>query len=306
MQAHRAEAEPCPVLQVTNGLSTIGSSTAAAMEDERLDEVPEELRYTGEASGAPDDGHDQLQPPAFLAMTRTNTAETILERSTPPSLAPGKGGKMGTVGRGGLAFAEGGTTRFTPQAWDRPALPGTPLTPSFDRPGMLDSHSSPPPASPTSDRTVTLGGAHSDDSEGEGDFGLPRNFVPSLTTIEKAASTRIFFETKYHALLKKPRDRDQRKAMLEAELARLQMTDRQRNTVRAAWALSETEYLRDMRKKVGVGSFKQLKIIGHGGEKRRNRLYRGHLTYADLSCPTDQRSGSSRSSRSARAENSTR
>lgn len=248
------------------------------MEDESqgtLQGVPEEIGMPG---GWGAEEGEQLAPPSFPQMKRTNTAETTLERALPPSLTPG--GVIGTMGRSdGFAFAEGGTTRFTPQAWDRPALPGAPTSSSpnaqvlsFDRPGMFKplptSAESPPPASPSSDRTITATNDHRDvdDQPDDSPFGLPRNFVPSLTTIEKAASTKIFFETKYHEILRKPRSRDQRKALLEAELGRLQMTDAQRNTVRAAWALSETEYLREVRSKVGVGSFVKLKTIGHGGE----------------------------------------
>lgn len=273
VQAHRAEEQPTsPTLQVMNGMSAISSSTAGAVEDGGLEEVPEELPYPGEGAGAGAGEGEQLEPPAFPGIARTNTAETILERSTPPRSTGGAA--MGTFGRsGGYAFAEGGTTRFSPQAWDRPALPGggspglQPL--SFDRPGMFNplptSAESPPPASPSSDRTITATEQHAeDDATDDSPFGLPRNFVPSLKTIEKAASTRIYFENKFYNILRKPRDRDQRKALLEAELTRLQMTDRQRNTVRAAWALSESEYLREVRTRVGVGSFIKLKTIGHG------------------------------------------
>lgn len=264
-------------MQVTNGMSAISSSTVGAVEDEAqgtLQGVPEEVGMPG---GWRAEEGEQLEPPSFPQIKRTNTAETTLERTLPPSLTPGGG--VGTMGKsGGFAFAEGGTTRFTPQAWDRPALPGRPSsspnaqTLTFDRPGMFNplptSAESPPPASPSSDRTITATDSHETPSSDDisSPFGLPRNFVPSLTTIEKAASTKIFFETKYHEILRKPRSRDQRKALLEAELSRLQMTDKQRNTVRAAWALSETEYLREVRSKVGVGSFVKLKTIGHGGE----------------------------------------
>lgn len=99
------------------------------------------------------------------------------------------------------------------------------------------------------------------------DFALPSSFVPSLATIERAAAAKVFFETKYYAILRKPRDRDQRKTLLEAELARLNISDSQRNAARAAWALSETEYLRDIRSRASVGSFVKLKTIGHGGER---------------------------------------
>lgn len=280
VQAHRDEEAPTsPVLQVTNGMSVISSSTAGAVEDEAqgtLQGVPEEQGEFGAPAGWGAEEGEQLEPPSFPQIKRTNTAETTLERTLPPSLTPGGG--AGTMGRsGGFAFAGGGTTRFTPQAWDRPALGGTPSSSpnaqalSFDRPGMFGplptSAESPPPASPSSDRTITATDGHgATEDEPDSPFGLPRNFVPSLTTIEKAASTKIFFETKYHEILRKPRSRDQRKALLEAELIRLQMTDAQRNTVRAAWALSETEYLREVRSKVGIGSFVKLKTIGHGGE----------------------------------------
>lgn len=76
--------------------------------------------------------------------------------------------------------------------------------------------------------------------------------------------SQVFFETHYHGLLKKPRDRDQRKDLLEKELSRLNISDAERRNVRAAWALSETEYLRDLRTRVNVGSFSKLKVIGHG------------------------------------------
>jgi protein-serine/threonine kinase len=101
-------------------------------------------------------------------------------------------------------------------------------------------------------------------TDSDSDLGLPRNFVPSLSTIERAVAAKVYFETHYHALLRKPRDRDTRKAMLETELSRLNITDAERRNVRAAWALSETEYLREMRHRVGIGSFVKLSTIGHG------------------------------------------
>lgn len=90
--------------------------------------------------------------------------------------------------------------------------------------------------------------------------------MPSLATIERAAAAKVFFETKYYGILRKPRDRDQRKLLLEAELSRLNISEAQRHAARGAWALSETEYLREMRSKANVGSFVKLKTIGHGGE----------------------------------------
>jgi len=95
-------------------------------------------------------------------------------------------------------------------------------------------------------------------------FDPPKPFVPSLQTIEKAVACKVFFETHYHSILRKPQGRDQRRALLEQELTRLNISDAERRNVREAWALSETEHLRDLRARVGEGSFKKLKTIGHG------------------------------------------
>lgn len=89
-------------------------------------------------------------------------------------------------------------------------------------------------------------------------------FKPSLETVEKSVATKIYLENHYYAILKRPRDRDQRRAALERELASANMSDAQRRKIRAAWTLSETEHLRDLRNKVSVNSFQKIKTIGHG------------------------------------------
>lgn len=82
--------------------------------------------------------------------------------------------------------------------------------------------------------------------------------------IEKAVAAKIYLENHYHSILKKPQGRDQRRRMLERELSRLTLSEAQRRNVREAWALSETEHLRDLRARVSAGSFVKLKTIGHG------------------------------------------
>lgn len=89
-------------------------------------------------------------------------------------------------------------------------------------------------------------------------------FRPSLETVEKSVATKIYLENHYYAILKRPRDRDQRRAALERELATANMSDAQRRKIRAAWMLTETEHLRDLRKRVNVNSFQKIKTIGHG------------------------------------------
>ncbi|BGP24983.1 serine/threonine protein kinase Cbk1 [Rhodotorula toruloides] len=92
----------------------------------------------------------------------------------------------------------------------------------------------------------------------------PPTFVPSLVSVEKAVATRVFLEDKYHALLRKPRSREVRRTLLERELAKLQLSEEQKAAARQAFALSESNYLREMRSRTGVGSFVKLKTIGHG------------------------------------------
>ncbi|KWU47146.1 kinase-like protein, partial [Rhodotorula sp. JG-1b] len=87
---------------------------------------------------------------------------------------------------------------------------------------------------------------------------------PSLATIEKAAAARIFFETKYHALLRQPQSRERSRAVFERALASLNLPDSERRRIRAAWLESQSRYLRELRYRLGPSSFVKLKTIGHG------------------------------------------
>ncbi|GAA5867355.1 hypothetical protein JCM1840_002105 [Sporobolomyces johnsonii] len=231
---------------VLNSLASPNPSTLMTATSLSIDtnEAVEDARF-----GAGEDELLQLPPSPFMQMERNNSAETLLVRKSGEGGRPGAEDLVSPVAAAAAMMT--GTTKFSPTAWQRAGAPV-----SFDRPGVMSPSapssplSSPPllsPSDPTSDP-----------------FALPPNFVPSLTTIEKAVSTKIYLETKYHALLKRPPSRETRKALLEKELARLNISDKERMRVRQAWMLSETEYLREMRSRVGVGSFVKLKTIGHG------------------------------------------
>lgn len=88
--------------------------------------------------------------------------------------------------------------------------------------------------------------------------------TPTLVTIERAVATKVYFETYYHGVFKKPSPREQRKLLLEEELGRLNISDAERRNVRQAFVASESEHLRSTRTRVHIGSFKKLKTIGHG------------------------------------------
>ncbi|KAA1117992.1 hypothetical protein PGT21_029320 [Puccinia graminis f. sp. tritici] len=87
---------------------------------------------------------------------------------------------------------------------------------------------------------------------------------PSIITVEKAVATKVFFEKHYDAILKRPKDRDQRKKLMEDELLRLDINAYDREEIMRNWNRSETAYLREIRNRVGIENFKKLKTIGHG------------------------------------------
>lgn len=89
-------------------------------------------------------------------------------------------------------------------------------------------------------------------------------FKPSLETVERSVATKVYLENHYYGILKRPRDRDQRRAALERELSNANMTDAQRRAIRTAWMTSETEHLRNLRQRISANSFAKLKTIGHG------------------------------------------
>lgn len=92
----------------------------------------------------------------------------------------------------------------------------------------------------------------------------PRPINPSLATLEKAVSTRIYFENLYFPLLRRPASREQRRLAMEREMAELQLSEHQKENLRARWRQNETDYLRHQRRKVDVTAFVKLKTIGHG------------------------------------------
>ncbi|CCJ30284.1 unnamed protein product [Pneumocystis jirovecii] len=87
---------------------------------------------------------------------------------------------------------------------------------------------------------------------------------PSLSTIEKSAATKIFLETYFHNILKKPNPRDERQKNLEMQLENTKLSDQDRQNLRLEFNKQETKYLRSLRQRVDTSSFIALKTIGHG------------------------------------------
>lgn len=92
----------------------------------------------------------------------------------------------------------------------------------------------------------------------------PRTIIPSLATLDKAVSARIYFENLYFPLLRYPPSREQRRLAMEKDMMEMQLSQAQKDNLRARWRQNETEYLRERRRKVDVSAFVKLKTIGHG------------------------------------------
>lgn len=88
--------------------------------------------------------------------------------------------------------------------------------------------------------------------------------IPSLATLEKAVSARIYFENLYFPLLRQPPSREQRRVAMEKDMIAMNLSDEQKEQLRSRWRQNETDYLRDRRRKVDVTAFIKLKTIGHG------------------------------------------
>jgi protein-serine/threonine kinase len=92
----------------------------------------------------------------------------------------------------------------------------------------------------------------------------PRAINPSLATLEKAVSCRIYFENIYFPLLRQPPSREQRRLAMERDMATMGLSEPAKDELRARWRQNETDYLREQRRRVDVSAFIKLKTIGHG------------------------------------------
>ncbi|KAG9088617.1 hypothetical protein FRC06_001947 [Ceratobasidium sp. 370] len=130
--------------------------------------------------------------------------------------------------------------------------------------------------------TNAIIGGRGEKWEGGGGIRPPtRPFRPSLTTLDKAVSAKIYFENVYFPLLRLPPSREQRRMAMEAEMEQLNIPQHQRTQLRLKWRANETAYLRERRRRVDQRSFVKLKTIGHGAfgvvslvkEKETGELY---------------------------------
>ncbi|KAF8650451.1 hypothetical protein AX16_005253 [Volvariella volvacea WC 439] len=93
----------------------------------------------------------------------------------------------------------------------------------------------------------------------------PRKAItPSLATLEKAVSARIYFENLYFPLFRHVPSREQRRLAMEQDMMEMRLGHAQKEILRARWRQNETDYLRERRRRVDPSAFVKLKTIGHG------------------------------------------
>ncbi|KAF9517664.1 hypothetical protein BS47DRAFT_1371293 [Hydnum rufescens UP504] len=90
-------------------------------------------------------------------------------------------------------------------------------------------------------------------------------FEPSIMTLDRAASAKIYFENIYFPIFRKPPSREQRRLALERDLLQMgHLPEAAKNEIRERWRKNETDYLRQKRQRVSPEAFSRLKVIGHG------------------------------------------
>lgn len=192
---------------------------------------------------AADDGHS-----AFPSQSQLSTALSVSSSR----------GWMGTAG--GLKFLSG---------YDMPSGVPETLDSRFD----AISHPSPIPEDEPSGTVLSTAAPENVQST---------PFEPSIATLDRAASAKIYFENLYFPILRQPPSREQRRMALERDLNQMvHLTSVQKDEIRQRWRQNETEYLRETRQKVSPEAFVRLKVIGHGAfgivtlvrERSSGRLY---------------------------------
>ena len=103
--------------------------------------------------------------------------------------------------------------------------------------------------------------------------------IPSLSTLEKAVSARIYFENLYFPLFRQAPSREQRRVAMEKDMMNMQLSEAQKDNIRARWRQNETDYLRDVRRKIDASAFIKLKTIGHGSHISLFGFHLGKLMF---------------------------
>ncbi|KAG2913447.1 hypothetical protein PC115_g12039 [Phytophthora cactorum] len=92
----------------------------------------------------------------------------------------------------------------------------------------------------------------------------------SNSTREKAKATKAYLEQKYATMKREREESRERRNTLEQQMAALRLTERKKEQYRQELRSKELQSLRHQRKRLAVGDFQPLAVIGRGafGEVR--------------------------------------
>ncbi|KAG6830456.1 hypothetical protein H0H92_000609 [Tricholoma furcatifolium] len=234
------------------------------------------------------DGLGKLGDPRWANPIKNRVRQTNQERAAyeakPKPLAPPKDEWYDELPRGELRVVNGMSTTTTSSLLTTAAgenvvapsylegLPGRPGNSTF-RWGALKVH----PEIQENEEYASS----SEPLEFSQQAPVPRTIIPSLATLDKAVSARIYFENLYFPLFRHPPSREQRRLAMENDMTNMNLSQTQKEHLRARWRQNETDYLRERRRKVDASAFVKLKTIGHGAfgvvslvkEKSTGNLY---------------------------------
>lgn len=197
-----------------------------------------------------------FQPPALRVVNGMSTTTNTTISSMSPR-TPGTAHIEGLPSPRGAGWPNGGLNDVFFQAPTPTGLPTHPEDPVESQQTLL--------ASPGT-QVISLNYSESAETATETPPPPPppKPINPSIHTLEKAASARIYFENIYFPLLRQPPSREQRRVAMEQEMDQMGLPEDRKRHLRDRWKKNETEYLREKRKKVDPSAFRILKTIGHG------------------------------------------
>ncbi|KAK1236322.1 hypothetical protein PQX77_000438 [Marasmius sp. AFHP31] len=194
----------------------------------------------------------QQSPPAFHP-----TESTPIDAGALGPLRVVNGISSTTTSTLTTAARENFSTRPTSGFLD--GLPGRPGNSTIRWAGGLTQQ---PPIQEHEDREQVQ--SNSNDAPIQNNTTEVKPIIPSLATLEKAVSARIYFENLYFPLFRHAPSREQRRLAMERDMDEMQLSLTRREELRERWRQNETDYLRDRRRKVDASAFTILKTIGHG------------------------------------------
>jgi len=94
--------------------------------------------------------------------------------------------------------------------------------------------------------------------------GAPKEEVVSEDTVKKSLATKMFIEQHYTSLARDMRERRERKAQLEEEMDKRDLSEKEKAQRRKELGKKETDFMRTKRQRLSEKCFEKIRVIGRG------------------------------------------